>query len=85
MPANSSFRGRIPVAIEPDRGLNVLLLVYSLEELSKPFPLIPNESLEASTTVQQGAVEIEDHGLYFHNPGTSSLRQCSCSAYTHSR
>jgi hypothetical protein len=46
--------------------LNVLLLVYSLEEVSKAFPLIPNKPLEASTTVKQGSVEIEDHGLNLH-------------------
>ena len=53
----------IPVAIKLYNGLNVLLLVYRLEEVSKPFPLISNKSLEASTTVKQGSVEIEDHGL----------------------
>jgi hypothetical protein len=39
-----------------------LLLVYSLEEVSKPTPLISNEPLEASTTVKQGSVEIENNG-----------------------
>ena len=53
----------IPVAIKLYEGLNVLLLVYSLEAVSKPFPLISNKPLEASTTVKQGSVKIEDHGL----------------------
>jgi hypothetical protein len=39
-----------------------LLLVYSLEEVSKPTPLISNEPLEASTTVKQGSVKIENDG-----------------------
>ena len=53
----------IPVAIQLYKGLNVLFLVYGLEEVSESFPLITNESLEASTTVEQGTVEIEDHRL----------------------
>ena len=53
----------VPVAIKLYEGLNVLLLVCSLEAVRKPFPLISNEPLEASTTVKQGSVKIEDHGL----------------------
>jgi hypothetical protein len=53
----------IAVAIEPYKGLDVLLRVYSLEEVRKTFPLTSNKPLEASTTVQQSSVEIEDHGL----------------------
>jgi len=53
----------IPVAIKLYEGLNVLLLVCGLEEVSKPFPLMSNKPLEASTTVKQRSVEIEDHGL----------------------
>ncbi len=43
--------------------LNVLLLACCLEAVGKPFPLITNELLEASTSIKQGAVKIEDHGL----------------------
>ena len=53
----------IPVAIELYEGLDVLLLVRSLEAVRKPFPLISNEPLEASTAVEEGSVKIEDHGL----------------------
>ena len=53
----------IPVAIELDKGLDVLLRIYSLEEVSKAIPLISNKPLEASTTVKERSVEIEDHGL----------------------
>ena len=52
----------VPVAIKLYESLNVLLLVCSLEAVRKPFPLISNEPLEASTTVKESAVEIEDHG-----------------------
>jgi hypothetical protein len=45
-------------------GLHVLLLVCrSLEAVRKPFPLISDEPLEASTTVDEGSVKIEEHGL----------------------
>jgi len=54
----------IPVAIKLYKDLNVFLLVYSPNDVSKPFPLISNEPLETSTTIKQGSVEIEDHGLY---------------------
>ncbi len=54
----------IPIAITLDQGLNVLLLVYGPEHVSKTFPLTSNEPLETSTTVKQGSVEIEDHRLY---------------------
>jgi hypothetical protein len=48
------------------RGLDVLLLVCSLQAVRKPFPLIPNKPFEASTTVKDSSVKIEDHGLNIH-------------------
>ena len=57
------LRWRLPVAIKLYEGLNVLLLLYSLEDVSEPFPLTSNKPLEALTTVKKGSVEIEDHGL----------------------
>ena len=42
----------IPVAITLYKGLNVLLLVYSPDEVRKPFPLISNEPIEASTAIK---------------------------------
>jgi hypothetical protein len=56
--------GSISIAIKLYKDLNVLLLVYSPNDVSKPLPLISNEPLETSTTIKQGSVEIEDHGLY---------------------
>ena len=56
----------VPVAIKLYEGLNVQLLVYSLEAIRKPLPLISNKPLEASTTVKEGSVEIEDDGLNIH-------------------
>ena len=53
----------VAVAITLYQSLNVLLLVHSPEEISKASPLISNIPLEASTTVKQGSVEIEDHRL----------------------
>jgi hypothetical protein len=55
--------GSVPVAIELYKRLNVLRLVYGPADVWIPFPLISNKPLEASTTVEQGAVEIEDNGL----------------------
>jgi hypothetical protein len=53
----------ISVPIKLDESLNVPLLVHTREELRKPFPLMSNELFEASTTVKQGSVEIENDGL----------------------
>jgi hypothetical protein len=52
------------VAIELYEDLDVLLLVDGRDEARKSFPLISKEPLEASTTIKQGSVEIEGHGLY---------------------
>jgi hypothetical protein len=45
--------------------------------VSKPYPLISNEPLEASTTVEQGSVEIENNG--------ANIRQHLFLQDTHSR
>ena len=70
----------VPVAIKLYEGLNVLLLVCSLEAVRKPFPLITNEPLEASTTIKQGSVKIEDHGLNIRShlsyKALSEIRLC---------
>jgi hypothetical protein len=55
--------GSISVAIAVDKSPNVLLLVYGFKVRGKSLPLTSNEPLEASTTVKQGSVEVEDHGL----------------------
>ena len=52
------FPWSVAVAIKLYEGLNVLLPVRSLA-VRKPFPLISNEPLEASTTVKEGSVKIE--------------------------
>ena len=41
-----------------------MLPVHGGENARKPFPLSSNEALEASTTVKQRSVEVEDHRLY---------------------
>jgi hypothetical protein len=53
----------VPVAIELDKRLNVLFLVESPEELNQSLPLISSKPLETPATVEQGPVEIEEHGL----------------------
>ena len=40
-----------------------MLPVYSSENARKPFPLYSNKTLEASTTVKQRSIEVEDHRL----------------------
>ena len=41
-----------------------MLPVHGGENARKPFPLSSNEALEASTTVKQRSIEVEDHRLY---------------------
>ena len=41
-----------------------MLPVDGGENARKPFPLSSNEALEASTTVKQRSIEVEDHRLY---------------------
>jgi hypothetical protein len=62
--AGEQFSPRtIPVAVEFYQCSNVLLPIYHLEDVSKALPLIVNKPLEASTTVEQGSIQIEDHGM----------------------
>jgi hypothetical protein len=52
------------VTIKLYKRANVVLPFDRLEEVSKPLPLISNKLIKAPTTVQQGSVEIEDHGVH---------------------
>jgi hypothetical protein len=57
------FPGRVAISIEVNESFDVRLQVYSLSRGKEPFPLISNEVLEASTTVQERSVEIEENSL----------------------
>lgn len=47
-----------------DSRPNVLAPIHALANERKPFPLIPDKPLEAQTTIEQSAIQIEDDSLH---------------------
>ena len=75
----------ISITITLDKSLNVLVFIDSLDDVSESFPLISNEPLEASTTVKQGSVEIENNGAnirqhLFYTPMMKTMKSPSIDA-----